>query len=358
MTDRVVDIPTLILYGPDDHAVREDFVPFCEATYTARIGPLVVPGAGHFLQWERADIFNPLVAVDLSFLRRGAARPTYARRVAVARTGVVSMDCADPRVLAAFWASMLGGDILLETDSTVIVLTEWTWLSALKVDDYVPPTWPDGEVPKQSTSTSRSTTWRPPPPRPCASGPASPTHNPGPTGGACSSTPPATRSASPRVTARRSNPPFCVEALIGCGGTRGGRRGGPWRRWPRRRRCRSRRPRPGPRRRRGPGWPRPRAGGGNSSASMPYSPSSVSSASICMRRTSWAMAPTSALSAGRWLAAASSSTNSAVPRRSDASCHQDRSGSGAAMASAIRSTVRPARRWTTATKRSSRVGKW
>jgi Glyoxalase-like domain len=59
------------------------------------------------------------------------------------------MDCADPHALAAFWASMLGGEILLETDSTVIVLTEWTWLSALKVDDYVPPTWPDGEVPKQ-----------------------------------------------------------------------------------------------------------------------------------------------------------------------------------------------------------------
>jgi pimeloyl-ACP methyl ester carboxylesterase len=67
MTDRVVDIPTLILYGPDDHAVREDFIPFCEATYTARIGPLVVPGAGHFLQWERADIFNPLVTATLLY---------------------------------------------------------------------------------------------------------------------------------------------------------------------------------------------------------------------------------------------------------------------------------------------------
>ena len=24
-------------------------------------GPLLIPGAGHFLQWERADIFNPLL---------------------------------------------------------------------------------------------------------------------------------------------------------------------------------------------------------------------------------------------------------------------------------------------------------
>ena len=34
---------------------------FCEVAFTDRIGPLVVPGAGHFLQWERADIFNPLL---------------------------------------------------------------------------------------------------------------------------------------------------------------------------------------------------------------------------------------------------------------------------------------------------------
>lgn len=56
-----VSVPTLVLYGPDDHVVREDFVPRCELAYTDRIGPLVVPGAGHFLQWERADIFNTIV---------------------------------------------------------------------------------------------------------------------------------------------------------------------------------------------------------------------------------------------------------------------------------------------------------
>jgi len=61
MTDGTIDVPTLLLYGPDDHVVDEDFVPFCEVAYTNRIGPLVVPGSGHFLQWERADIFNPLL---------------------------------------------------------------------------------------------------------------------------------------------------------------------------------------------------------------------------------------------------------------------------------------------------------
>jgi pimeloyl-ACP methyl ester carboxylesterase len=56
-----VDVPTLVLYGPDDHVVGEEFVPQCERAFTNRIGPLVVPGAGHFLQWERADIFNRLL---------------------------------------------------------------------------------------------------------------------------------------------------------------------------------------------------------------------------------------------------------------------------------------------------------
>ena len=36
--------------------------PFCERAFPNRIGPLVIPGAGHFLPWERADIFNPLLA--------------------------------------------------------------------------------------------------------------------------------------------------------------------------------------------------------------------------------------------------------------------------------------------------------
>ena len=58
-----VDVRTLVLYGPDDHVVGEDFVPRCERAFRNRIGPLVVPGAGHFLQWERADIFNQLLPV-------------------------------------------------------------------------------------------------------------------------------------------------------------------------------------------------------------------------------------------------------------------------------------------------------
>ena len=61
--------PTLVLYGPEDHVVPEQFVECCEVAFTDRVGPLVVPRAGHFLQWERADVLNPLTASWFSDLR-------------------------------------------------------------------------------------------------------------------------------------------------------------------------------------------------------------------------------------------------------------------------------------------------
>ena len=58
-----VEVPTLVLYGPEDHVVPDDFVKRCEAGFKNRIGPVVVPEAGHFLQWERADVLNGLAAM-------------------------------------------------------------------------------------------------------------------------------------------------------------------------------------------------------------------------------------------------------------------------------------------------------
>ena len=69
--------------------------------------------------------------------------------VAVARRGFVSLDCADPIPLAEFWAAMLGGEIMFTSVTTVDIRTEWVWLSAMKIPDYEPPTWPAGDVPKQ-----------------------------------------------------------------------------------------------------------------------------------------------------------------------------------------------------------------
>ena len=44
---------------------------------------------------------------------------------------------------------MLGGEIRFSSSTTVGIRTDWVWLSALKVADYLPPTWPAGDVPKQ-----------------------------------------------------------------------------------------------------------------------------------------------------------------------------------------------------------------
>ena len=50
--------PALILYGPEDHVIPRDFPARMEAAFPNRAGPFVVPGAGHFLQWERAEVLN------------------------------------------------------------------------------------------------------------------------------------------------------------------------------------------------------------------------------------------------------------------------------------------------------------
>lgn len=69
--------------------------------------------------------------------------------MAVARSGVVTLDCADARPLAEFWAAMLGGEIVYSSAAAVVVRTDWVALSAMAIPDYVAPTWPDAAVPKQ-----------------------------------------------------------------------------------------------------------------------------------------------------------------------------------------------------------------
>jgi pimeloyl-ACP methyl ester carboxylesterase len=51
-------VPTLALFGPEDHVIWSDFPARCEVVFSELIGPFVVPGAGHFLQWERAELLN------------------------------------------------------------------------------------------------------------------------------------------------------------------------------------------------------------------------------------------------------------------------------------------------------------
>lgn len=66
-----VEVPTLILYGPDDQVVPKDFPKRCEIAFPNRIGPLVIPECGHFLQWERADVFNEVAKFFFADLLRG-----------------------------------------------------------------------------------------------------------------------------------------------------------------------------------------------------------------------------------------------------------------------------------------------
>lgn len=54
---------TMVLYGRDDQVVSEEFVKRCEIVFPDRIGPIVLPECGHFLQWERADVLNGLAAL-------------------------------------------------------------------------------------------------------------------------------------------------------------------------------------------------------------------------------------------------------------------------------------------------------
>jgi pimeloyl-ACP methyl ester carboxylesterase len=62
-------VPTLVLYGPEDHVIPRDFPERCEVAFPERVGPLVVPRAGHFLQWERADVLNQSLVYFFADLR-------------------------------------------------------------------------------------------------------------------------------------------------------------------------------------------------------------------------------------------------------------------------------------------------
>ena len=69
--------------------------------------------------------------------------------MATAHLGLTALDCSDPPVLANFWAALLGCEITHRNDEFWAVKADGGMLVAVKVQDYVPPTWPDPSVPKQ-----------------------------------------------------------------------------------------------------------------------------------------------------------------------------------------------------------------
>jgi pimeloyl-ACP methyl ester carboxylesterase len=50
--------PGLVLYGPDDNVVPRSFPDRARLGFPNCVGPFVLPDAGHFLQWEQADVLN------------------------------------------------------------------------------------------------------------------------------------------------------------------------------------------------------------------------------------------------------------------------------------------------------------
>ena len=51
-------VPTLVLYGEDDHVLDTTFPDRCRAAFPECIGPFVLRSCGHFVQWEAADVLN------------------------------------------------------------------------------------------------------------------------------------------------------------------------------------------------------------------------------------------------------------------------------------------------------------
>lgn len=66
------------------------------------------------------------------------------------RLGSVSLECAEPSALAHFYARLLAIDVAYDTEGFAALKLDGVWLSFVKVDDFRPPTWPEGDVPQQS----------------------------------------------------------------------------------------------------------------------------------------------------------------------------------------------------------------
>lgn len=61
----------------------------------------------------------------------------------------MSLDCPDPSALAAFYARLLGTEIAYESEVFAALRPGTIWLTVRRVDNYEPPTWPTGALPKQ-----------------------------------------------------------------------------------------------------------------------------------------------------------------------------------------------------------------
>ena len=52
---------TLILFGPSDHVIYPEFDRMAAQVFPDHVGPFLIRDAGHFLQWEAADVLNSAI---------------------------------------------------------------------------------------------------------------------------------------------------------------------------------------------------------------------------------------------------------------------------------------------------------
>jgi pimeloyl-ACP methyl ester carboxylesterase len=61
----------LILFGPSDHVIYPEFDLMAAQVFPDHVGPFLIRNAGHFLQWEAADVLNSaILAFCRDLLRR------------------------------------------------------------------------------------------------------------------------------------------------------------------------------------------------------------------------------------------------------------------------------------------------
>jgi predicted enzyme related to lactoylglutathione lyase len=68
---------------------------------------------------------------------------------APASLAMVSIDCADPRELAAFYHQILGWEILHSEQDYAMIGDGSLSVGFSRLDGYTPPRWPDPGAPKQ-----------------------------------------------------------------------------------------------------------------------------------------------------------------------------------------------------------------
>jgi hypothetical protein len=68
---------------------------------------------------------------------------------ALAVLAAVSIDCDNPAALATFYRKLLDAEVFYESPDFVALRGAGIMLTLQRVDNFVPPEWPQGDVPKQ-----------------------------------------------------------------------------------------------------------------------------------------------------------------------------------------------------------------